>query len=151
MAADRSYIEPNRAELQRLRDLLGRLTDEQLVHPMDAGWTPASYLLHMAFWDQRVAVMLEAWGPDGTGPAPIYDDPGVDWINDTTKPIFLGVPPRVAANLSLAAAEASDAAVAAMSDDLLAKDEETGWIINPLRAEHRREHLDELEHLFPPS
>jgi hypothetical protein len=50
----------------------------------------------------------------------------------------------------LEAAEAADRAVAGMSDDLLAKNDETGLIINPVRAEHRAEHLDDLERTFPP-
>jgi hypothetical protein len=35
--------------------------------------------------------------------------------------------------------------VAGLSDDLLAANERTGSYINVLRAEHRREHLDEIE------
>ena len=38
-------------------------------------------------------------------------------------------------------------AVAALSDDLLAKNAAAGSPINLLRAEHRREHLDEIEHV----
>ena len=32
-----------------------------------------------------------------------------------------------------------------LSDDLLASNERTGNYINPLRADHRREHLDAIE------
>jgi hypothetical protein len=38
--------------------------------------------------------------------------------------------------------------VAGMSDGLLAKNEELGGMINTFRAEHRQEHLDELEQAF---
>lgn len=146
MTTDRSYVAENEAELRRLRDLLDRLDDEQLARPMDAGWTVASVLAHMAFWDYRIVTQLDRWGPDGLGAPPTYEEEAVDWINDAAKPIFLAMPPRVAAETALDAAEAADRAVAELSDDLLLENEKTGLIINPVRAEHRHEHLDELEH-----
>jgi hypothetical protein len=48
------------------------------------------------------------------------------------------------------AAVAADTRVAGLSDDLLAANERTGRLINPLRAEHRKEHLDEIERLRSP-
>ena len=39
----------------------------------------------------------------------------------------------------------ADQRVADLSDDLLATNERTGRYINPLRADHRREHLDDIE------
>ncbi len=51
MTADRSYVEQNERELRRLRSLLGRLSDDKLSRPMDAGWTLSALLVHMAFWD----------------------------------------------------------------------------------------------------
>lgn len=150
MTADRSYVAENEVERERLRELLDRLSDEQLARPMEAGWTVASVLAHMAFWDYRIVVELGRWGADGRGSVPTYEDEAVDWINDATKPIFLAMPARVAAQTALDAAEAADRAVAEMSDDLLVRNDEIGNIINPVRAEHRREHLDELEQAFPP-
>ena len=147
---DRSYVAENEAELRRLRDLLDRLSDDQLARPMEAGWTVAAVLAHMAFWDYRIVALLDRWGAEGGGATPTYEEEAVDWINDATKPIFLAIPSRVAARTALDAAEAADRAVADMSDDLLAKNAETGLIINPVRAEHRREHLDEIERAFPP-
>ena len=149
MTTDRSYIAENEAELARLRDLLERLSVEQLARPMEAGWTVGAVLAHMALWDYRVVTQLDRWGPDGRGTAPTYEEEAVDWINDATKPIFLAMPPRVAAQTAVDAAEAADRAVAEMSDDLLAENDRIGTVINPVRAEHRREHLDELEQAFP--
>jgi hypothetical protein len=150
MTMDRSYIAENEAQLGRLRDLLGRLNDEQLARPMEAGWTVAAVLAHMAFWDYRIVAELDRWGPDGRGVPPTYEEVAADWINDAAKPIFLAIPPGIAARVALEAAEAADRAVAGMSDELLAKNDETGLIINPVRAEHRAEHLDDLERVFSP-
>jgi uncharacterized damage-inducible protein DinB len=145
---DRSYIAENETQRRRLRELLDGLDEAQLARPMEAGWTVASVLAHMAFWDYRIVAQLERWGSDGSGPSPTYEEEAVDWINDATKPIFLAIPPRVAAKIALEAAEAADRAVAGMSDELLAKNDENGGIINPVRAEHRQEHVDELEQAF---
>jgi len=108
-------------------------------------------LAHVAFWDYRIVTLLDQWGPQGDGPEPTYAEAAVDWINDANKPIFLAIPPRVAVGIALDAAEAADRAVAGMSDDLLARTEQAGLIINPFRAEHRREHVDELERVLRPA
>ncbi len=92
---------------------------------------------------------VERWGPDGRGTPPHYSEEAIDWINDANKPIFLAIPPRVAGTIVVDAAEAADQSVAGLSDELLAETEAAGWIINPMRCEHRGEHLDELERLFP--
>lgn len=150
MTADRAFVQENDRERRRLADLVARLGDEDLLRPMDAGWTVASVLLHMAFWDLRIVTMLDRWRPDRSGEVPTYDEQAVDWINDTTKAIFLDVPPRDAAAIAVKAAEATDAAVASMPDDVLAANESLGTILNPYRSEHRSEHLDEvLEALGP--
>ena len=55
------------------------------------------------------------------------------------------LPPRRAATLAVETARAIDHAVATLSDELLAKNAAAGSPIKLLRAEHRREHLDEIE------
>jgi hypothetical protein len=76
------------------------------------------------------------------------DTGNVDWINDAAKPAQLALPPRRAATLAVEAARAADQAVATLSDEWLAKNAAAGGPINLLRAEHRREHLDEIEHVL---
>ena len=73
----------------------------------------------------------------------------MDWINDAGKPLMLALPPRIAAGVALSVAEEADARVAVLSDDLLAENERTGGYVNVLRADHRREHLDEIEAAHP--
>jgi uncharacterized damage-inducible protein DinB len=149
--ADRSYVESNRQALDRLRALVERASDEELARPMPDGWTVASVLGHMAFWDLRIVTALDRWGPDGSGPFPTYYDDAVDWINDAAKPIILALEPRAAGRVAIEAAEAADAAVAAMADGLLEKNERTGLYVNTDRADHRGEHLDEIERVLPPT
>ena len=146
MTTDRSYVEENRAQLERLRALVDRLSDRELSRPMEAGWTVAGVLAHLAFWDYRVVLLLDQWGPDGRGPAPrVYDEAAVDWINDASKPLCNGLPPRAAARMAIEAAMAADQRVAALTEAQLATNRDAGGPITLLRAEHRREHLDEIE------
>jgi hypothetical protein len=151
MAADRSYVAENEVQLTRMRDLVESMSDDELAEPMPADWTVAGVLAHLAFWDQRVTTLVDRWGPAGTGTPPdspgSYDEEAVDWINDAAKPLILALPPRVAAQVAVDAAVAADTRVAALSDELLAINERTGLYINPARAEHRSEHLDEIERM----
>ena len=151
MAADRSYVAENEASLARMRGLVDSMSDEELAEPMPADWTVAGVLAHLAFWDQRVTTLVDRWGPDGTGAPPdspgSYEEEAVDWINDAAKPLILALPPRVAAQVAVDAAVAADTRVAALSDELLAENQRSGLYINPLRADHRSEHLDEIEQM----
>jgi hypothetical protein len=142
---DKSYIAENNAERERLRALVERLSDEELSRPMAAGWTIAGTLAHMAFWDARAIVLMDKWAG---GTAPSTDDhepPNIDWVNDASKRLCLALPPRTAAQLALQLAEETDRRVEALPDDLLAQLIAIGPPFNLSRANHRREHLDEIE------
>ena len=69
MAVDRSYIARNNASRKRLETLVARCTDGELAQTMPAGWTVASVLAHVAFWDHRIEVLFERWRSMGTAPA----------------------------------------------------------------------------------
>ncbi len=149
MATDRSYVAENQAQLARLRALVDRLSDRELAGPMPEGWTVAAVLAHLAFWDHRIVLLFDRWGPDGRGPRPpSIDEASVDWVNDAGKPLCLALPPRVAARLAIDAAVAADQRVADASDALLAANTAAGTPISLLRAAHRREHLDEIEEVL---
>ncbi len=141
---DKPYIAENDAERSRLRALVERLSDEQLSHPMAAGWTVAGVLAHLAFWDARALYLMDKWA---SGAAPSQEDwepEDVDWINDAAKPLCLALPPRTAAQLTLETEE-TDRRVAALPDDLVAQLLALGPPFNLSRASHRREHLDDIE------
>jgi len=148
MSADRTYIAQNDAERDRLRGLVGRLSDADLARAMPAGWTVAGVLAHLAFWDQRILVLLEQWERSPSKPPRIENEADTDWINDASKPLLLALAPRQAANLAVAIAETVDGKVAALPDDLVTRNAAAGSPLNLLRAEHRAEHLREIEHAF---
>jgi hypothetical protein len=139
---DRSFVEANRAQLERMRDFVDRATDDDLRTPMPAGWTPAAVLGHLAFWDQHALVIMDMVGR-GLTPPP-HDDATVDWINDTTKRFLVAIEPRAAALLALQIADETDRRIAALSDGQL--EEATGRWFTARRWEDRQEHLDEIEH-----
>jgi hypothetical protein len=146
MTADRSYIAENDRERRRLEALIGKLDDAELNRAMPAGWTVAGVLAHLAFWDERIVVLSELLKRGTTPPKESSSD--IDWINDAVKPTQLALPPRRAATLAVDTARAADQAVATLSDELLAKNAAAGSPIKLLRAEHRREHLDEIEQML---
>ena len=135
MPADRSYVVQNTAQRDRLSEFVERASDKELEAPMPAGWTVAAVLAHLAFWDQRIVVLVDAWQRAGATQVPsTVADHDVDWINDAGKPMLLALSPRAAARLAVAAAP-----------DRQSYYTKPGGPINPLRATHRKAHLDEIE------
>ena len=142
---DRWFVAENDAQRERLKALVARLSDADLRHPMPAGWTVAGVLAHVAFWDARVLYFINKW-ESGTPPSEADQEQGdVDWVNESAKPLCLALPPRTAAQLAVDLAEETDRRVAGMSDALLAQNLAFGQPVDPLRADHRGEHLDEIE------
>jgi uncharacterized damage-inducible protein DinB len=143
----RAFAKENDAERARLASFVAKAPDTVLARQISGGWTVAGVLGHLAFWDQRIVELIEKWEREGV-PPPRYQDADIDWINDAAKPFLLAVPPRTAADLTIAIAEKADRLVAALTDAMLEKNKAAGSPINVDRAEHRREHLRELEPLL---
>ena len=142
-----SYVTENNEQRARLRVLVDRLSDGDLARPLEAGWTVGAVLAHLAFWDQRTLILIERLEKEGPRTPPrSIDANDVDWINDSAKALCLALPPRTAARLAIATAEAVDRAVEGLSDAQVAANDAAGRPLNLFRAEHRREHLDEIEH-----
>jgi hypothetical protein len=148
MSEDRSYIDQNTRERERLRALVERLGEEELRARVNEHWTVAGVLGHIAFWDARVLSLADKleggvpFSPSDTEPE------DVDWINDASRPLIHAIPPLEAARLALQIAEETDTRVASLPVDRL-------WPQDPdsplyaVRASHRGEHLDEVEAALP--
>lgn len=127
-----------------MRALVARLGDDDLRRPVNDYWTVAGVLGHIAFWDARVLALagklerVPAWSPDDAEP----DD--VDWINDASRPLLHAVEPRALAELALRLAEEADQRVVSLPLDRLWPADPNSPL-NPVRANHRGEHLDEIE------
>lgn len=143
MATDRSYVAANERERRRLEALVAKLDDAALSRAMPAGWTVSGVLAHLAFYDQRIVILVDHLKKGETVRDINHDD--VDLVNDAAKPTQLALPPRKAADVAVAAARAADGAVESLTDEQLAKNAALGTPIYLKRADHRREHLDEIE------
>jgi uncharacterized damage-inducible protein DinB len=143
MTDDRSYIEANTRERERLRALVEALDDDALSAPVNEFWTVAGVLGHIAYWDIRILVLAEKIDR-GEPWAPGDAEPEGDWLNDTTRPLIHAIAPRVAAELALQTAQRCDARVAALPPERLWPGD-PDCPISALRYEHRAEHLDEIE------
>jgi hypothetical protein len=144
MSEDRSYIDRNTRERERLRALVERLTEDELRAPVNAYWTVAGVFGHIAFWDARMLALADklergvAFSPSDAEPE------DVDWINDASRPLIHAIQPLEAARLALSIAEETDARVATIPVERL-------WPRDPdsplyaVRASHRGEHLDDVE------
>ena len=144
MSEDRSYVDQNARERERLRTLVERLDEDELRAPVNEHWTVATVLGHIAFWDARVLALadkLERGVPFSPSDAEPED---VDWINDATRPLIHAIPPLEAVRLAFRIAEETDARVASLPvDRLWPRDPDSS--LYPLRASHRGEHLDDVE------
>ena len=145
---DRSYIAANNRERERLRALVERLDDDALTTPVNEYWTVAGVLGHIAFWDIRVLLLAdkvdrgEPFGPED-------DEPEGDWLNDATRPLIHEIQPRDAAQFALRIAEETDARVAQLPPDRMAP-RDADSPLYAVRADHRGEHLDEVEAALRP-
>jgi hypothetical protein len=130
----------NRAQTDRIRRLATSIPDDRLGTRVGEHWTPGVVFAHLAFWDRRVLLTLEA--SQAAGEVVIVD---VDVAaNDISLPLWLAVPPRDAMRLAEDTAADLDARLAATDPDLLEAihAQVPRWV---RRYVHRGEHLDELE------
>jgi hypothetical protein len=141
---DRGYVEENTRERERMRSIVESSTEEILNAPVNAYWTVAGVLGHIAFWDARILSLAdklergEPFSPSDTEPE------DVDWINDASRPLIHAIAPLEAARLALQIAEDTDARVATLPPDRLFPRDPTSPLY-AVRASHRGEHLDEIE------
>jgi len=140
MTLDRSFVEQNRAQTTRMRDLAERLSDDDLKHPVGEHWTVAVALVHIAFWDRRVLAVLDITEKERRVSAPPIDIV----VNDISLPLWLAIPPRQAARIAVGVAEELDRRLESFPPELL----EQVAAFNQrfvMRSLHRAEHLDEVE------
>lgn len=142
------YAQQNDASRRRLESLARGLSDENLALSTDYGWTVAALLAHLAFWDQRMIMILKRWKADGLDASPI--DSGV--INDSLRVICHALEPRTAIELCLSSAEAADAELGKLTADEVKQLEEhaaaTDTQFRMNRALHREGHLNDIDALL---
>lgn len=142
------YSRQNTESRQRLQALTGRLSEADLARTTDYGWTVAALLAHLAFWDQRVLVILRRWQTEGFDPSPI----DAMAVNDSLRVICHALEPRTAIELCLSSAEAVDTALESLTPHVVQQMEEhsaaTDTQFRMNRSLHRDGHLNDIEALL---
>ena len=132
-----------------MRALVSRLSDRQLGAMVNEYWSVAGVLGHLAFWDGRALYLARKLQRREPFTESENEPEDVDWINDSSRPLIHAIDPRALAELAVSVAEETDEFVASMPDELLAGLDETSPL-NVVRANHRGEHLDEIEAAIGP-
>ena len=140
VSTSESYQEQNRASLQRMRQVLERLSDADLTRVLPSGWSVSDTLGHVAFYDRRAAILLERFGTEGV----FASDGDVDTTNAIIPYLTRRIPPQAMVAEAIEAAEAADQAVAALPVSLMSEVDRAN-VVRLSRAEHRDEHLEEIE------
>lgn len=138
------FILENSESRHRLEALTSRLSDEKLIRTTPEGWTIAALLAHLAFWDQRVLVLLHRWKERGVDLSPV----DADAVNDALKPLCLALDPHKAVELCLSSAVAVDAELENITSELFEQIQASPNHFRFNRALHRNDHLDQIERLL---
>jgi len=140
MTLDQAYHELNLASTLRIQTLAGRLSDQEMLHPVGEHWTVAVALAHLAFWDRRVLYVLDMTERDGKLFVPEIDI----FVNDLSLPLWAAIPPRDAKRIAIETAQTLDKRLESYPRPLLEEiyAYNKRWVV---RALHRNEHLDEVD------
>jgi len=138
-------VEANDRSRARLRSLTAQLSDDDLALSTPYGWTVAALLAHLAWWDQRVLVLLRRWKEKGVDESPVDSQA----VNEALRPLGHAIEPRRAMALCLASAKAVDAELETLTPDLVERIEAGATQFRFNRALHRNDHLHDIEGLLP--
>lgn len=141
MTSDRSYVERNQQSRARLAELIARLGEDDLTVSLDGGWTVGSALGHMAFWDHFALYRLEQWAREGYRPS----STDADAINAAGLPLWKALSLETAGAEVLAAADLVDRAAAEASDAVIAALAADGRTRFLDRSIHRGAHVDQID------
>lgn len=141
MPVSPAFAESNQTQTERLRRLVDGATPAMLATRLPNGWTVAVALGHLAFWDRQRLCLLRRWAAEDfrTG---AYDG---DVFNDAMQPLLELIPPGQLAAAALRAAEAVDALLLELSDDVIAASLARPDAPQLDRGAHRKHHLDQVE------
>jgi hypothetical protein len=145
---DRSHEQANDASRARLARLATTLGPAELAADLGEGWTVASALGHMGFWDRWQA---ERW-VQMLGGVWVADDDSVlaaeHLANEALHPYWSGIAGTNLATLALEAAGDLDALVARAPDSIVVQLEGGHAAYMLHRHRHRNEHLDHIERVL---
>jgi len=148
--SNRAFIEENAASLAELTQLVSGLDDRAYQTPTGPGWTLATSLCHLAFWDQRILYLLREWERNGTIEPATLGGQSLQATNHAVNAIAQAVPAAAAGKLVLESAAAVDTYLTQISDEFIVRLAAAGLERYLRRALHRREHLSKFKEVLAP-
>jgi Mycothiol maleylpyruvate isomerase N-terminal domain len=142
---DRSYPVRNAAGLARLRTFVEHVSDAELDRDLGGGWTVATALAHLAFWDRFVTARWAFALREGLQLLPALPDSTENLINEAALADWQACPPRRAAHQALDAAEAATQLIAGLNDEAVSAVQASGHVRHLDRSLHLHDHLDQIE------
>ena len=136
------HVERNREGLERLRRLTS-LSDSELTKDTGNGWSVATVLGHMAFFDRMLLLRWDAYEKDGVFAALTPNH--FDMINYAGAGDWSALPPSAMVARCIEAAEQAVARIDALPDKAVAVAVETNRPALLERIIHWGPHLDQIE------
>jgi hypothetical protein len=138
---DRTFMTDNEAARAELGKLIGRLEDPSFEVRVGSGWTVATSLCHLAFWDQRALFLLREWERrKSIQPIP-PDSLSVESINYAVNAVAAEVAGPAAGRLAMRSAADVDGYLAGLGDGWVDQIVAAGLERYLRRSLHRNEHL----------
>jgi uncharacterized damage-inducible protein DinB len=145
---DRSFQRANDESRERLAHLVAALTPTQFEADLGEGWTVASALAHIGFWDRWQA---ERWTEMLAGRWSASNDSVLaaeHLANEALHPYWAGIGAEDISALAIEAARRVDALIAAAPDATVDALEGTSIAFLLHRHRHRGEHMDHIERVL---
>lgn len=143
---DPDVLQKNAESRDRLLALVEPLDEQALQRQVDAEWTIAALLAHVAFWDQICVVRWDAFTNGGS----LADVPDtlIEFINAANLPTWRALPGRAAVGLLRQAMEETDARIARLPESSVQSAQAGGFTYMLDRTGHRDEHAAQIAAFF---
>ena len=139
MPTSEDPTEGNAESTRRLRDLVARLSPEDINRDLGGGWTVGFALAHLAFWDARQVAALQRYANGHGFPS---EDHAANAALESIAPAF---DPHTVGQAAVRAAEDLDAAVERLTSEQSQDLRNAGLTYALERAPHRNEHRHQIE------
>ena len=135
-------LRKNAESRDRLLALVEHLDEQTLNRQVEAEWSLAALLAHVAFWDQICAVRWDAYDRG----VPLVDVPDtlIDLINAANVPTWRALSGRAAVDVLRRAMEETDARIARLPDTAVQVATSGGFTYMLDRTGHRDEHATQI-------
>ena len=139
MATTDNRYPSNARSTEQLRALVDRLSAADLSRSLGGGWTVATALVHLAFWDARqVAALRQYTRGDGFPSEDLAANAALQSIASAFDPAAVG-------EAAVSAAAELDAAIASLTAEQIDDLDGIGLSYAIERAAHRVEHTQQIE------